>query len=48
VLGEKPEQLERCLDVPWLKVGDLYYLHKLAETIKAFQGVQWRRMSRQD
>jgi hypothetical protein len=41
VLGEKPEQLERYLDVPWLKLGDLYHLHKLAETLKAYRGVTW-------
>jgi hypothetical protein len=41
VLGESPEQLERHLDVPWMKVGDLYHLHKLAETIKAYRGTQW-------
>jgi len=46
VLGEKPEQLERCLDVPWLKLGDLYHLHKLAETIKAYRGVVWGGASR--
>ncbi|HRT97803.1 MAG TPA: hypothetical protein P5532_25635, partial [Planctomycetota bacterium] len=43
VLGEKPEQLERYLDVPWLPLGDLYYIHKLAETIKAYRGVAWER-----
>ncbi len=41
VLGEKPGQLERYLDVPWLKLGDLYHLHKLAETLKAHRGVTW-------
>jgi hypothetical protein len=46
VLGEKPDQLERYLDVPWLKLGDLYYLHKLAETIKAYRGVVWGGASR--
>jgi hypothetical protein len=37
ILGERPEQLERYIDVPWLKTGDLYYLHKLTETVKAYQ-----------
>lgn len=42
VLGETPARLERCVDVPWLPRGDLYHLHKLAETIKAHRGVTWR------
>jgi len=46
ILGERPEQLERYLDVPWLKLGDLYHLHKLAETIKAYRGVAWEGASR--
>jgi len=42
VLGEKPGELERCVDVPWLRVGDLYYMHKLAEAIEAYRGVTWQ------
>jgi hypothetical protein len=37
VLGEKPEELERYLDVPWLRLGDLYRLHMLAETLRAYR-----------
>jgi hypothetical protein len=37
VLAEKPERLKAWLDVPWLARGDLFYLHKLAETIKAYR-----------
>ena len=37
VLGERPERLKAWLDVPWLARGDLFYLHKLAETIKAYR-----------
>lgn len=37
VLGQKPQQLEKYVDVPWLRQGDLYYMHKLAETIKAYR-----------
>jgi hypothetical protein len=40
ILAERPEQLERYIDVPWLRVGDLYYLHKLAETAKAYRAGQ--------
>jgi len=39
VLGEKPDQLTRWIDVPWTERGDLFYLNKLAETIKAYRGV---------
>lgn len=37
ILGERPEQLARYVDVPWLKTGDLYYLHKLVETTRAYR-----------
>lgn len=41
ILGEPPEALAGFLDVPWMARGDLYYIHKLAETIKAYRGVGW-------
>ena len=40
-LGEPPETLARFLDVPWMARGDLYYIHKLAETILAYRGLRW-------
>lgn len=43
ILDEAPDKLERYLDVPWMKVGDLYHLHKLAEAIKARRGTRWVR-----
>jgi hypothetical protein len=39
--GTPPEKLERYIDQPWTPVGDLYYTHKLAETVKAYRGVKW-------
>ncbi len=39
--GTPPERLERYIDVPWTPLGDLFYMHKLAETIKAYRGVEW-------
>lgn len=41
VLQEPPEKLARYLDVPWVERGDLYYIHKLAETIRAYRGAKW-------
>lgn len=41
ITGAKPERLERYIDEPWCAIGDLYYMHKLAETIKAYRGVKW-------
>ncbi|HXX95481.1 MAG TPA: hypothetical protein VEN81_17810 [Planctomycetota bacterium] len=35
VLGEKRAQLEKYLDVPWVRVGDLYHLLKLVACLKA-------------
>lgn len=36
VAQRPPEKLESFIDVPWTAVGDLFYMHKLAETIKAY------------
>ena len=41
IIGTPPEKLERYIDQPWTPIGDLYYLHKLAETIKLYRGVKW-------
>jgi hypothetical protein len=38
VLEEGPQRLVRWLDVPWLARGDLFYMNKLAETIRAHRG----------
>jgi hypothetical protein len=38
-IGKMPAaELQKRLDVSWLRRGDLFYLHKLAETIKAHRG----------
>jgi hypothetical protein len=37
VLDEEPERLAWLRNVSWLTRGDLFYVHKLAETIKAYQ-----------
>ena len=42
VLGESGRELESYLDTPWMARGDLYYIHKLAETVKAYRGWTWR------
>jgi hypothetical protein len=34
--GEKPDRLAWLRDGPWLARGDLFYLQKLAETIRAY------------
>lgn len=38
---EPADQLAHYIDIPWLQAGDLFYIHKLAETIKAYRGVSW-------
>jgi uncharacterized repeat protein (TIGR01451 family) len=35
------DNLATYLDIPWLETGDLFYMQKLAETIKAYRGVAW-------
>jgi hypothetical protein len=37
ILAEKPERLERWIDVPWVERGDLFYLNKLAAAILAYR-----------
>jgi hypothetical protein len=39
--GESPAQLASDVDIPWLGAGDLFYMHKLAEIIKAYHRVTW-------
>ena len=34
IRGLPPDELTSRLDVPWTQRGDLFFLHKLAETIK--------------
>jgi hypothetical protein len=41
VTDESPDKLTNYLDIPWLKQGDLFYIHKLAETIKTYRGIVW-------
>jgi hypothetical protein len=37
-----PQELARYADIPWLATGDLFYVHKLAEAVKAYRGVTWQ------
>jgi len=41
IAGTEPGKLEEYLGIPWEKTGDLFFMHKLAETIKAYRGVKW-------
>lgn len=41
VMDESPERLTGYLDIPWVHQGDLFYIHKHAETIKSYQGIMW-------
>ena len=41
-----PNRLVRYVDVPYARVGDLFHMHKLAETIKAVRGIEYRRHPR--
>jgi len=43
VMNEDGPALARYIDVPWVRLGDLYYFSKLAETIKAYRGARWER-----
>ena len=41
VTGDPPETLWKYADLPWVGRGDWFYIHKLAETIRAYRGVKW-------
>jgi hypothetical protein len=41
MFNESPERLTGYLDIPWLHQGDLFYIHKLAETMKTYHGIVW-------
>jgi len=45
ILQEPPGDLARLLDVAWMERGDLYFIHKLTETIRAHRGVKWVRIA---
>jgi len=42
VKGDSPELLWKYADLPYVLTGDWHYIHKLAETIKAYRGVTFR------
>jgi len=37
IQDEPPSQLVKYIDIPWIQEGDLFYMHKLAETIRAYR-----------
>jgi hypothetical protein len=39
VLDAPPARLQQWIDVPWVDLGDLFYLNKLAETVRAYRAV---------
>lgn len=46
IAGTAPQALERYIDVPWALLGDLYHMHKLAETIKAHRALRGKQSRR--
>jgi len=40
--GDSLERLWKYADLPWVGRGDWYYIHKLAETIRACRQVRWQ------
>lgn len=41
ILNETPANLTTYTEIPWVHIGDYYYIHKLAETIKVYRGIKW-------
>lgn len=41
ILDKKPEMLESWLDMPWVGVGNLYYVEKLCETVRSYRRMRW-------
>jgi len=46
ILGTSPDKLSRMemLDYPRLRVADWFYMSKMAETIKAYRGWEWKKV----
>lgn len=41
IVGTSAEDLEFYSDISWMAVGDLFYMHKLAETAKKYRNIEW-------
>lgn len=41
ILDAKAEELEKYIDIPFVELGDYYYIHKLSEIIKAYNGINY-------
>lgn len=41
-VGEKAEVLARLTDIPWVPLGDYYYVAKLTEAIRAYRVPVWK------
>jgi hypothetical protein len=41
IKGESADALAKYTDIPWLEAGDLFYVQKLAEAVKAYRGNSW-------
>jgi len=41
ILEDDPWSLAAYIDIRWVHPGDLFYAHKLAETLKAYRGISW-------
>lgn len=39
--GVPAQRMLHYLDIPWTRLGDYYYLHKLSELLKAGRGAKW-------
>ena len=37
IMQDKPDELRKRLDISWTERGDWFFIHKLAETIKAYR-----------
>lgn len=44
ILDAEPDALQKMIDMSWTARGDYYYMHKLAETIKAYGRTEWAPM----
>lgn len=42
IVGDSPQKLWKYADLPYLGRGDWYYIHKVAETIKAYRSARWK------
>lgn len=44
VLNQSGDELAKYVDCPWVRIGDWYFVERLAETLRAYRGTEWEQI----